>query len=362
MKTRIALIHDQLASFFAGSEKVFFTIFDIIPEADVYTTVLDRDILPEKYRNIDIKTTFIQNMPFGKTKYKAYFPIMPVAVEFLDMQDYDLIISSHHCVAKGVIPGPGAFHICYCHSPARYIWDLFWTYSKHNNFNVLKQIIMSFAAQYLRMWDVSSSVRVDHFLANSTFTAKRIKKYYGRDSEVLYPPVDTNKFNFESSGDYYLMAGRLAAYKGYDLAVEAFNESGKKLVIAGDGTEYEKLKKLAGPNVEMTGRVSNEKLAELMNNCRAFVFPGKEDFGIVMAEAQSAGKPVIAYNVGGARDIVINNETGLLFDEVSIEALNKAVVQSERIDWDYNHIAGHSKKFDTSVFQARIKELADNYL
>ena len=351
-------MHDQLASFFAGSEKVLFNIYDVVPQADLYTTVLDKDILPEKYRHLGITSTFIQNLPFAKSKYKAYFPIMPVAVEHLDLQEYDLIFSSHHCVAKGVIPRPDAVHFCYCHSPARYIWDLFWTYSPNKG---LKQILTSFVAQYLRMWDVTSSARVDRFLANSSFTAERIKKYYGRDSEILYPPVDTNKFNYESTQDYYLMAGRLASYKGYDLAVEAFNKSGKKLVVAGDGTEYQKLKEMAKPNVELLGLVSDEKLVELMNNCKAFVFPGKEDFGIVMAEAQSAGKPVIAHNVGGAKDIVVNNETGLLFEEKTVDALNKAIEQFENESWDYNHIANHARKFDTKVFQTRIKELVDNY-
>jgi glycosyltransferase involved in cell wall biosynthesis len=285
---------------------------------------------------------------------------MPIAVEYLNMQKYDVIFSSHHCVAKGIIPRPDAVHLCYCHSPARYIWDLFWTYSDLNKTNRITKLISFILSNYLRIWDVTSSSRVDYFIANSGYTASRIKKYYNRKSEILFPPVDTEKFNYEESQDYYLIAGRLVAYKRFDLAIEAFNSSGKQLVIIGDGVEFKKLRSIAGKNIKMLGKVSSAELVKYMNNCKGFIFPGKEDFGIVMAEAQAAGKPVIAYKGGGSLDIVKNNETGLLFENQNINSLNQAVDRADSIDWDHKMISGHSKKFDTKLFEQRLKYLIDN--
>ncbi|MDD3150976.1 MAG: glycosyltransferase, partial [Candidatus Gastranaerophilales bacterium] len=286
---KIAVISDQIAGGIGGAESILFALYELYPDIKTYTTVFDSNIFPKKYKNMNIQTTWIQQMPFAKNKYKVYFPLMPMAIESLDLQEYDVLISSHHCVAKGIIPRPDAFHICYCHSPARYIWDLYWTYSKLNNFNIVQKIITSYLSHYLRMWDCSCSNRVSLFLANSNYTASRIKKFYNRNSEILYPPVDTEKFKHQSYGDYYLMVGRLVAYKGYELAVDAFNENGKKLVIIGDGTEYKKLKSKANDNIIFLGRVCDEILKEYMNNCKGFIFPGKEDFGMVMAEAQAAG-------------------------------------------------------------------------
>jgi len=357
---KIAIISDQLAGGIGGAESITFTAVDLFPEADFYTTVYNPDIIPEKYKNLKINTTFIQKLPFGIKKYKAYFPIMPLAVEYLDLQKYDVIFSSHHSVAKSVITKPEAVHICYCHSPARYIWDLFWTYSDLNGFGGLTRLMVAAVSQYLRMHDVTSAQRVDHFLANSNYTAMRIKKFYNRDSEVLYPPVDTEKFTCEGTGDYYFMLGRLVAYKGYELAVDAFNESGKKLIIAGYGPEYDKLRRKANSNILMPGKVSEKDLIKYMNNCKGFIFPGKEDFGIVMVEAQSAGKPVIAFNGGGARDIVVNNETGILFDEQTVTSLNSAITLAEQREWDSGAIMKNAKNFDKKHFTDRLKYILTN--
>jgi len=357
---RLAIVHEKIAGSIGGSEYILFNAMDLFPDAAVYSTVLDPKILLPKYKDKKINTTFIQNLPFAKKKYKAYFPLMPLAIENLNMQEFDVVFSSHHCVAKGIIPRPDAIHICYCHSPARYIWDLYWTYSDLNKFNPIQNFLVSAISQYIRTWDVISSNRIDYFLANSSYTASRIKKFYNRNSEILYPPVETNKFKFESSEDYYLMVGRLVSYKGFELAIRAFNESGKRLVIIGDGPEFAKYKNLAKSNIQMIGQASEETLIKYMNNCKGYIFPGKEDFGIVMAEAQAAGKPVIAFDEGGALDIIIENETGIFFKEQTISSLNQAINKSEFFNWNYYYIKEHSKKFDVKMFRARLKYVLEN--
>jgi len=359
-RQKIAIISDQICGGIGGAESILFKAIDLYPDAPVYTTIYNPEIIPEKYKNTNFRTSFIQKLPIAKKYYKIYFPLMPLSLELLNLQEYDILFSSHHSVAKGIIPRPDAVHICYCHSPARYIWDLFWTYSKLNNFNPVKKFLVAAICQYLRIWDVVTANRVDLFLANSNYTAARIKKFWNKNSIVLFPPVDTEKFNHEGTEDYYLMAGRLVSYKGYDLAVDAFNESGKKLVIIGDGTEYKKLKKKANRNVQILGNVSDEVLVKHMNNCKGFVFPGQEDFGIVMAEAQAAGKPVIAFNKGGACDIVINNETGILFEEQTVESLNEAINKAESRDWDHKKISENSKRFDKKTFSAKLKYIIEN--
>ncbi len=357
---KTAIVTDQLSGGIGGAESITFAAAELAEKADIYTTVCDYDILPENIKKRGIRTSFIQKLPFSRNFYKAYLPLMPIAIEYLDLQEYDVIFSSHHCVAKGVIPRPDAVHLCYCHSPARYIWDLFWTYSELNGLSEFKKLFSFFLCNYLRIWDVTSACRVDHFFANSSYTAARIKKFYNRESEVLYPPVDTEKFTYKDSEDFYLMVSRLVAYKRFDLAIQAFNESGKQLVIIGDGAEFGRLKQMSGPNVHMLGKVPSDVLINYMNRCRGFVFPGKEDFGIVMAEAQAAGKPVIAFKGGGAVDIVKNLETGVLFEEQTIDALNHAVKKAEAIGWDHKYIISHSKRFDRKRFLGRLGFLLEN--
>ena len=359
-KKKIAIVSDQISGGIGGAESITFSMARMYPDAHLYATVVDKNILPDDILQKGIQSTFIQNLPLSKKLYKAYLPLMPTAIEYLDLQEYDIIFSSHHCVAKGIIPRPDAVHICYCHSPARYIWDLFWTYQQLNGVNKITKFLSSFLCNYLRVWDVTSSARVDYFLANSGYTAARIKKFYNRDCEILYPPVDTNKFFHEGYDDYYLMISRLVGYKRFDLAIEAFNENGKKLVIIGDGAEFEKYKKIAKPNVKLLGKVSDEILAKYMNRCKGFIFPGKEDFGIVMAEAQAAGKPVIAFKGGGALDIVIDGQTGILFEEQTVESLGNAIKICEKNEWDNRFIQESAKRFDKEKFNKRLKQIIEN--
>jgi len=356
----IAIVTDQLAGGIGGAESITFTVAEMLPYADIFTTVCDLSILPENIKNRKIHSTFLQKFPFSTKLYKAYLPLMPTAIEYLDLQKYDIIFSSHHCVAKGIIPRPNAVHICYCHSPARYIWDMFWIYSDLNGFNKYKKLASFFLCNYLRMWDVTSANRVDYFIANSSYTAARISKFYNRRSRIIYPPVETKKFNCKESEDFYLMASRLVAYKRFDLAIQAFNESGKRLVIIGDGAEYEKLKAMAKPNVTLLGKVSSDVLIDYMSRCKGFIFPGKEDFGIVMVEAQASGKPVIAFRGGGAIDIILDNETGVMFNEQTTESLNDAVKRTESIKWDHKLIARHAKKFDKQRFIDKLDFLFKN--
>ncbi len=357
---KLAIVADKICGDLGGAESITFNTLDIFPNTPVYITVCDKKILPDQYKSTNIIPSFVQNLPLAKKIYKAYLPLMPLAMEGLNMQDYDVIFSSHHSAAKSIIPRPDAFHVCYCHSPARYLWDLYWTYAKLNGFNSITNSLVQVISQYLRMLDVTSSSRVDLFLANSKYTAARIRKFYRRNAYVLHPPVETNKFKYQSTDDYYFMVGRLVAYKGFELAIDAFNESGKKLIIAGSGPEYNRLKSKANKNIELLGRVSDEDLIKYMNNCKGYIFPGKEDFGIVMAEAQSAGKPVIAFGEGGAFDIVIDNQTGVLYKEQTVESLNNAIQVSENIKWNHSYIEEHSRQFDKEMFKNKLNYIISN--
>ncbi|MEB3244702.1 MAG: glycosyltransferase [Vampirovibrionales bacterium] len=358
----LAILTDHIANI-GGAESILFNAVALFPHADLFTTVHKSEIdakLPPYIARKGFETTFLQHLPWPEKLYKAYLPLMPMAVEGLNLQAYDVLLSSHHSMIKGVIPRPDATHLCYCHSPARYIWDQFWTYASMNRLGPLGSLLVGALSSPLRQWDAVSANRVDRFLANSSFTAKRIQKYYNRQAEVLFPPVDTQKFahaagQLVQSDDYYLMAGRLVAYKGFELAIEVFNALKQPLHIIGLGPEYERLKAMAGPTVKLLGRVDDATLTEQFQRCKGFIFPGKEDFGIVMVEAQAAGKPVIALEAGGALDIVVPEQTGILAPEYTLEAFKAAVEAANRCQWDAEAIARHAQQFDTQVFRDRLE-------
>lgn len=329
---KVALVCEWLITF-AGAEKVAAAILSVFPQADVYAVV---DFLPEEHRGWlrgkKVRTTFIQNLPGAKRHYKSYLPLMPLAIEQLDLSGYDLIISSSHCVAKGVLTGPSQIHISYVHSPMRYAWDLTHEYLREAHLEYgIKGWIAKLILHYMRLWDSRTACGVDAFVANSRFIAQRIKKVYGREADVIHPPVDVDKFRAcEEKEDYYLTASRIVPYKKVHVIVEAFRQMpDRKLVVIGAGPGLGELKKLAGPNVEILGYQSDEVLREKMQHAKAFVFAAEEDFGITPVEAQACGTPVIAYGRGGALETV-RPETGCFFYEQVPEAICKTVKDFER--------------------------------
>lgn len=333
----VGIVADWLVAY-AGAERVIKEFIDLYPSSELYSVV---DFLSEEarknFQNKNAQTTFIQKFPSSKTKYQKYLPFMPLAIEQLDVSSHDVILSSSHAVAKGVLTGPDQLHISYVHSPIRYAWDLQHQYLREANLNRgLKGIIAKLLLHKIRMWDYRTANGVDHFVANSKFIARRIKKVYGRDADVIYPPVDVERFTLnEKKDNYYFTASRLVPYKRIDLIVEAFSHMpDKKLLVIGDGSEMNKIKSKASKNIEILGYQPNSVMQEHMKNAKAFVFAAEEDFGITPVEAQACGTPVIAYGKGGALETVRplgqDNATGLFFDKQNVTAIVDAVNKFEK--------------------------------
>ena len=334
---KITIIHEWFDSY-AGSEKVLEQMLKVYPEADLYAVV---DFLPKDKRNFilnkNVITTFIQNLPKAKSKFRKYLPFMPLAIEQLDLSGYDVVISNSHCVAKGVITGPNQLHISYVHSPIRCAWDLQNQYLEEANLkHGLKGWIAKIILHYMRLWDYRTSNNVDYFLCNSKYIAKRIQKCYRREARVIYPPGAVDDFNmYTKKEDYYLTASRMVPYKKIDLIVEAFSKMpDKKLVVIGEGQQFEKVKAKAKNNIVLLGYQPFEVLKEKMQKAKAFVFAAEEDFGIVPVEAQACGTPVIAYGKGGALETVVNYDkekpTGLFFKEQTVDSIVRAVNKFEK--------------------------------
>jgi glycosyltransferase involved in cell wall biosynthesis len=325
---KVALVHYWLVSM-RGGEKVLEQLCDVFPQADIYTLVCRHDRISDKLRAHKIHTSFLQRLPGGVNYYQSLLPLMPLAMEQFDLTGYDLVIGQETNVCKGPVTTYSTLHINYCNTPMRYAWDMYHQYGA--GLGRLKRMIMAAAMNYLRIWDVAASNRVDLFIASSRNAQGRIWKHYRRDSAVIYPPADTA--GFRPGGpvkDFYLMLGQVIPYKRVDLAVEAFNRSGKQLVVVGEGSELARLKALAKPNVRFLGPQPFEVIKELYQTCRAFVFPGEEDIGITPLEAQASGRPVLAFGKGGALETVIDGETGLFFAEQTPESLQGAVDRLER--------------------------------
>jgi len=355
---KIAIVHYWLIGM-RGGERVIEALCDLFPEAVIFTHVADKSRLSEKILRHEIRETFISRLPLAKKHYQKYLPLMPLALEMLDMSEFDLIISSESGPAKGIIPRPDALHVCYCHSPMRYIWDHFHIYRA--GAGILTRFIMPLMAHKLRLWDVSSAARVDTYIANSNFVAQRIQTYYRRSSIVVAPPVSIGDFRSAPAneiGDHYLMAGELVNYKRPDLAVEAFTRSGRKLRIIGDGDQRKSLEARAGSNIEFLGKVPFIRLKDEFARCRALIFPGEEDFGIIPVEVMASGRPVLAYGRGGALDSIIPGVTGIFFAEQSVTAINSAIVEFEESllpRLDSATIQAHAAKFDREIFAAKFK-------
>ena len=326
---KVALVHDWLTGM-RGGEKCLEVICELFPEADLYSLIHQKGELSQTIESMPIRTSFVQKLPFGLKKYRHYLPLFPLAIERFDFSDYDLIVSSSHCVAKGVRHDDSVYHISYVHAPMRYVWDQFNTYFRQPRTSWSVRIGAELMRPYLQRWDRNTAKRVDTFLCNSDNIRKKILEYYGRESQVIYPPVDLSRFKpGDSKADYYLMVGAFAPNKRVDLAVEAFNQLKLPLKISGSGQDEEYCRSIAGENIEFLGALSNEKLLELFQQARALVFPGEDDFGITPLEAQACSTPVIAFASGGALETV-TEKTGVFFAEQKVEALIKAVEEMER--------------------------------
>ena len=374
---KVAIVHDWLTGM-RGGEKCLEIICELYPTADLFTLLY----IPGKVSSIieshRIHTSFIQNLPFAKSKYRYYLPLMPFAIERFNLSDYDLVLSSSHCVAKSVKPGPKSLHICYCHTPMRYIWDQFDQYFGKGKSNWLVKTAMKFVRPWLQSWDVKTSYRVNNFIANSRHVQKRIKKYYGKEATVIHPPVDTKLFTpatTERKGDYFLTLSAFAPYKRLDLAVEAFNQLGMSFLLIGEGQDEKRLKTMAKQNIQFEGWLDSSKIRSHFARCRAFVFCGEEDFGITLLEAQAMGRPVIAFGRGGALETVIpdsqtwkpetgipkdstSQPTGVFFYEQNPEAVINAIKHFESIEshFDSNAIRNHAQKFDGSIYTKQTKK------
>jgi glycosyltransferase involved in cell wall biosynthesis len=355
---KVAIIHDWLTGM-RGGEKVLESLLDIYPDSDIFTLIWLKGSVSDKIEKQRITTSFLHKAPFIRNNYRNYLPLFPMAIESFDLAGYDLIISSSHCVAKGVIPQPGARHICYCYTPMRYIWDMYFQYFGKPR-NRLAGFIYGSVANYLRMWDVTASSRVDEFIAISNHVSQRIRRYYGRASTVIFPPVDNEFYRPVSdkplAEPYYLVVSGLVPYKRIDLAIEAFNQTGKKLIIIGEGPEKNRLIKMAKGNISFLGWASNQDLRKWYSHCEALIFPGEEDFGIVPVEAQACGRPVVAFGRGGALDTIIHGSTGIIFPEQTAASLIEALDTHEATKYNTNTIIENSHRFSKNVFIGKIRQ------
>lgn len=359
---RVAIVHYWLVSM-RGGEKVVEALCDMYPEADIFTLLYDENKVSAKIRRHRVTPSFLQRIPGARRHYQSLLPLMPTALESFDLTGYDLILSSESGPAKGIIPGPRATHICYCHSPMRYLWDHYHHYRAQAGF--LKRPLMTLLTPRLRAWDVTTSTRVDQFVANSRHVADRIGKYYRRNATVIPPPVAVHEFAPTAEPkDFFLLAGQLVSYKRADIAVEAFSRMGEKLVVVGEGEELARLKRMAGPTVTFLGRVPFALLRNLLARCRALVFPGEEDFGIVPVEAMASGRPVIAYGRGGVLDSVAPGRTGVLFREQSVQGLVEAVHRFQAVESTFRPdiIRDHALQFSEASFKAKMAEIIDRQL
>ncbi|MBT3726089.1 MAG: glycosyltransferase [Gammaproteobacteria bacterium] len=350
---KVAIVHYWFINW-RGGEKVVEALLDLFPQADLFTHVYDESLTEGKLKGRNITTTFISKLPGAKKHYQKYLPLMPIALEQLDLREYDLVISSESGPAKGIIISPDATHICYCHSPMRYVWDMYPDYVK--TAGLLSRWLMRPLIHYLKIWDRLSADRVDYFIANSSFVAKRINKFYRRSAEVIHPPVDIDEFELNSEkSDFYLLLGQLTHYKRADLAVDAFLANGKKLIVIGDGEQYQSLKALENDRVKVLGRASWDECKNYLSKAKALIFPGVEDFGMVPVEAMACGTPVLAFAKGGALETVNDGHSGYLFYEQTVESLNACInkfeEQSELID---SEIRNQAELFSMDIFKKKM--------
>lgn len=362
---RVAIVHDWLP-LYGGAERVLEQMINVFPEAELFSMIDDIDEKARGFlRNKRVQTSIVQRLPGGRKRYRSYLPIMPMAVEQFVLRDFDLILSSSYAVAKGVLTGPQQLHICYCHSPIRYAWDMQTQYLESSGLNRgMKGWLTKALLHYIRQWDLRSASGVDHFIANSHFIRRRIQKIYRRDSEVIYPPVDVEKFSpGTEKEDFYLTASRLVQYKRVDLIVDAFaGMPDRRLKVIGDGPELKKLSAKAAPNIEFLGYQPHEAMLGMMQRAKAFVFAAEEDFGIIPVEAQACGTPVIAFGKGGVLESVVRGVTGEFFDEQTPGAIQSAVERFEIDSGNYDSqvIRRNAERFSVQLFQKRFRSFVES--
>lgn len=350
---RVALVHDYLVDS-GGAERVVIALHEVYPGAPIYTSVMDARTTFADFRAMDVRTSFLQRLPVRKSNYKYLLPFFPLAFESFDFSEYDVVLSSASAFAKGVVTAPETLHVCYCHTPSRFAWR-YHEYIAQEQLGRVTRLVIALIVHRLREWDYAAAQRVDFFIANSRVTAQRIRKNYRRDAVVIPPPVAVENFApRDDIGDYYLVVSRLAPYKRIDLAVQAFNELGLPLKIVGAGVDAARLKKMAADNIEFLGHVPQARLADLYARCRAVIFPGVEDFGIVPLEANAAGRPVIAFAAGGALETIIEGETGVFFRAQTPDALAAMVAATDVSNFDARVLRAHAEQFSQTRFKERI--------
>jgi glycosyltransferase involved in cell wall biosynthesis len=361
----VALVHDYLVQM-GGAERVLAHFMRQFPGAPIYTSVHDaRRAFPE-FRPELVRTSFLQKLPCARRHYQKYLSLYPLAFEQFDLRDYDLVLSSSSAFAKGVITRPETCHICYCHTPMRFAWD-YHTFRARERWGIVAETALPLLIRRLRLWDRLSADRVDHFIANSRVVANRIRKHYGREAVVIPPPIDVQQYRpltgvereVGAASEAYLVLSRLAPYKRVDLAVEAFNILKRPLVIVGEGRDLGRLRRMAGPTIRFLGRLPDEQVKEYLARCRALIFPGEEDFGLVPVEAMASGIPVIAYAAGGALETVDEGVTGVFFDAPSAQALAAAVRRSDQIRWEPERIRHRAGRFDVKRFDEQIGQFVE---
>jgi glycosyltransferase involved in cell wall biosynthesis len=357
---KVALVHDYLNQM-GGAERVVLALHEIFPEAPIYTSIYDPGRVDTAFQSIDIRTSFMQKLPLVKKHHQPFLPFYPFAMERLDLRGYDLILSSSSAFGKGVVTQPETMHICYCHTPMRWCWN-YDEYVQRERLGRIARNILPFFITGLRVWDQTSSMRVDHFIANSPVVADRIRKYYRRDAVVIPPPVEVRRFTFDATTqaeEYFLIVSRFMPYKRIDLAIEACNRLQLPLVIIGSGRDENRLKSIAGPTIRFMGRLSDEEVLHYYAHCRAFILPGEEDFGITPLEAQASGRPVIAYAAGGALASVIDNVTGTFFQKQNVESLVEVLESFDERRYDPQTIRNHALEFDKPRFRRRILQFIE---
>ncbi len=361
---RVALVHDYLVQR-GGAERVLEAFAELFPEAPIFTLLHDPEAMRGLFSNRDIRTSFLQKIPWTRRNHRLFPPLMPLAIEQFNFRDFDLVLSDSSSYAKGVITGPETLHVSYMHTPMRYAWDDCHKYTEDFGFPRLVKRLVPFLMNPIRLWDQTSASRPDYIIANSRFVANRIAKYYRRNTEVIHPPVDTGRFRILPSlerKDFFLMVGRLIAYKRHDIAIRAFNELRLPLKIIGRGPEYDRLRALAGPTVEFLGRVPDEELPRYYGECRAFIFPQEEDFGIVAFEAFSAGRPLIAFRGGDIPEHLEEGKTGIFFDRQTPDDIISAVRAFRDNDYDPEYIREKALAFDRSLFIQKISAYLNRVL